>query len=230
MLRRPSPPAGLHKTSWVVDAEQPFGGPSNRFPISAATPIAWPSTTLASSPWTTKRPLPHPRQRHRLVVADRIHRPIPPAHPAQPLRQDCYFGFMSSGNVNTSLEQARALLPAADTGAVAGATAGAHDAGCDSGDFHPPTGSIRIFLAGPAARAHGSGCPALPAVSAAHNKSPVAAASARTAASKRCFMEVERRDRYPITSAHGHCFVRRCLCKLARIDAGPSPPCRCPTL
>jgi hypothetical protein len=30
-----------------------------------------------------------------------------------------HFGLMSSGNVNTSLEQARALLPAADTGAAA---------------------------------------------------------------------------------------------------------------
>ena len=60
-----------------------------------------------------------------------------------------HFGLMSSGNVNTSLEQARALLPAADTGAAAGATADAHD-GTHDGDDLPSANRIDPDLPWPA--------------------------------------------------------------------------------
>jgi len=56
---------------------------------------------------------------------------------------------MSSGNVNGSLEQARALLPATDTGVPAGATAGAHD-GPHDGDDLPSANRIVPDLPWPA--------------------------------------------------------------------------------
>jgi hypothetical protein len=60
-----------------------------------------------------------------------------------------HFGIMSSGNVNSSLEKARALLPAADTGTAAGATAGDHH-GAPDGDDLPSANRIDPDLPWPA--------------------------------------------------------------------------------
>ena len=116
----------LYKTSWVVYAKRPFGGPeqvfrylgryTHRVAISNARIVTADDQTVV---FRTRG-----SDTASLSPTEFIGRFLQHILPSRFVKIR-HFGLMSSGNVNGSLEQARALLPAADT--AAGATAGDHD-------------------------------------------------------------------------------------------------------
>jgi hypothetical protein len=134
----------LYKTSWVVYAKRPFGGPeqvfrylgryTHRVAISNARIVSMDDHAVVfrtrGSDTATLSPTEFIGRFLQHILPSRFVK----------IR---HFGLMSSGNVNCSLEQARTLLPAADT--AAGATAGDHD-----GDDLPSANRIDPDLPWPA--------------------------------------------------------------------------------
>ena len=136
----------LYKTSWVVYAKRPFGGPeqvfrylgryTHRVAISNARLVSMDDHTVVfHTPGSDTA---------SLSPTEFISRFLQHVLPSRFVKIR-HFGIMSSANVNSSLEQALALLPSADTGAPAGATAGAHD-----GDGLPSANRIDPDLPWPA--------------------------------------------------------------------------------
>ncbi len=136
----------LYKTSWVVYAKRPFCGPeqvfrylgryTHRVAISNARLVGVDDHTVVFRTRGSDTATLSPTE-----FIGRFLQHILPSHFVK-IR---HFGLMSSGNVNSSLKQARALLPSADTGAAARPTDGDHD-----GDDLPSANRIDPNLPWPA--------------------------------------------------------------------------------
>jgi hypothetical protein len=126
----------LYKTSWVVYAKRPFGGPEQVFRYLGRYThrVAISNARLVSVDDQAVVFRTRGSDTVSLSPTEFIGRFLQHILPSRFVKIR-HFGLMSSGNVNTSLEQARALLPATDTGAAAGATAGTHDGTHDSDDL-----------------------------------------------------------------------------------------------
>jgi hypothetical protein len=136
----------LYKTSWVVYAKRPFGGPeqvfrylgryTHRVAISNARLITVDDRAVV---FRTRG-----NDSACLPPTEFIGRFLQHVLPSRFVKIR-HFGLMSSGNVNRSLEQARALLPVADSGAADKPTDGDHD-----GDDLPSANRIDPNLPWPA--------------------------------------------------------------------------------
>ena len=136
----------LYKTSWVVYAKRPFGGPEQVFRYLGRYThrVAISNARLVSMDGNTVVFRTRGSDTATLSPTEFIGRFLQHILPSRFVKIR-HFGLMSSGNVNSSLERGRALLPAIDTGAPDEPTDGDHD-----GDDLPSASRIDPDLPWPA--------------------------------------------------------------------------------
>jgi hypothetical protein len=177
----------LYKTSWVVYAKRPFGGPeqvfrylgryTHRVAISNARLVSMDDNVIVIRTRGSDTAALSPTE-----FIGRFLQHILPSRFVK-IR---HFGIMSSGNVNSSLEQARALLPVAATDFSSAA-----GDGYDDGEEVAAAGPIDPSLPWPALLLALTGKDhRLSALPAPHHAAPVALTSTCPSASRGCLMTV----------------------------------------